>query len=1053
MSITKTALRRPVTTLMVFVCLIVIGGIATRLVPLELFPEFDAPVLFVQIPYDGSTPEEIERQITRPAEEGLATITDVKSMTATSYEDRAEILLRFRFGTDTDLKAIEVREKLDGVRDQFPGDLERFFVFQFSTTDMPILQVRISSDRDLAGAYELLDRKLKRPLERIDGVSQVELQGVAPREVQIELDANRVAAHRVDLVSLATTLRRSDLSVAAGRVTDGGTRFMVRPVGQLATLDAIRDLVVTDAGVRLKDVATVALKQPKLDHGRHLNRTYAVGLVVSKESGANTVEVAGRVETAIADLGDDPEMQGINVYVMDNSAEGITSSLWDLLLAGLLGGVFALIVLYLFLRRLATTMIVTLAVPISILVTVGALYFFGLSLNVLSMMGLMLAVGMLVDNAVVVTENIHRHQHLAVAGEESEAASEGPTDPPAFSSSGAPFPDSVGPDSEAPSSSSSREAATLRGVKEVGLAVTAGTLTTAIVFLPMIVSQSDQVTLFLKHVSVAICIALGISLLISLTVVPLLTSRLRPPRSTQEARWIAGLSSRYTRLLDGFLRRRGVAALTILAVLASVAVPAALVKNDFFPNDNTEREVRLYFDLHDTYTVDRVEQSISEVEDVLFAHQEAFEIASVYSYYRANYAQSTILLRKDGTKSVAAIQDSMRAVLPKLTIGRLSFTREGGDDGNSLRLTLSGPSSDVIAAHAGSVVERLRRVAGVQDVAADVAQGEQEVRVVVDRDRAHQYGFSSQQVAQTVSAAMRGQPLRRFRTGNGEVQMRLLFQESDRQSMDQLRALPLQRPGAAAQNAQIPLGALADLEVRRGPRSIQREDRTTVAGITVGYDEALTQPEVRQRIDAALATLSLPTGYRWSYGTQVREEEESQNVMLFNLLLALALIYLVMAALFESLIHPAAIWTSILFAIVGVFWFFLLTNTTFSIMAWIGVLILIGVVVNNSIVLIDHINLLRTQGLSRHEAVVRGGRERMRPILMTAATTILGLIPLCVGTTQVGGDGPAYYPMARAIVGGLAFSTVVTLVLLPAVYVFFDDLRDWGRGLAGALSR
>jgi HAE1 family hydrophobic/amphiphilic exporter-1 len=1023
MSITQTALRRPVTTLMAFVCLIVIGGIATRLVPLELFPEFDAPVLFVQIPYDGSTPEEIERQITRPAEEGLATITDVKSMTATSYEDRAEILLRFRFGTDTDLKAIEVREKLDGVRSQFPRDLERFFVFQFSTTDMPILQVRISSDRDLAGAYELLDRKLKRPLERIDGVSQVELQGVAPREVQIELDADRVAAHRVDLVDLATTLRRSDLSVAAGRVTDGDTRYMVRPVGQLSTLDAIRNLSVTDAGVRLKDVATVALKQPKLDHGRHLNRTYAVGLVVSKESGANTVEVAGRVEAAIASLDDDPEMQGINVYVMDNSAEGITSSLWDLLLAGLLGGVFALIVLYLFLRRLATTMIVTLAVPISILVTVGALYFFGLSLNVLSMMGLMLAVGMLVDNAVVVTENIHRHQHLARD------------------------------DAENGEPSSGREAATLRGVKEVGLAVTAGTLTTAIVFLPMIVSQSDQVTLFLKHVSVAICIALGISLLISLTVVPLLTSRLRPPRSTKEARWIAWLSTRYTRLLDGFLRRRGVAAVTILAVLGSVVVPAALVKNDFFPNDNTTREVRLYFDLHDTYTVDRVEQSVADVEDVLFAHREAFEIESVYSYYRADYAQSTILLRPDGVQSVAAIQDSMRAVLPKLTIGRLSFTREGGDDDNSLRLTLSGPSSDVIASYTGSVAERLRRIAGVQDVAADVAQGEQEVRVVVDRDRARQYGFSSQQVAQTVSAAMRGQPLRRFRTANGEVQMRLLFQESDRQSMDQLRALPLQRPGAAAQQAQIPLGALADLEVRRGPRSIQREDRTTVAGITVGYDAALTQPEVRQRIDAALATLSLPSGYSWGYGAQVREEEESQNVMLMNLLLALALIYLVMAALFESLIHPAAIWTSILFAIVGVFWFFLLTNTTFSIMAWIGVLILIGVVVNNSIVLIDHVNLLRKQGLSRHAAVVRGGRERMRPILMTAATTILGLIPLCVGTTQVGGNGPAYYPMARAIVGGLAFSTVVTLVLLPAVYVFFDDLRAWGRGIVGALSR
>jgi HAE1 family hydrophobic/amphiphilic exporter-1 len=996
---------------MVFLCLVVIGGLATRLVPLELFPAFDAPVLFVNVPYAGSTPEEVERQITRPAEEALATVADMQSMSSTSHEDRAEILLRFQFGTDTDLKAIEVREKLDSVRDQFPDDVERYFVYQFSTTDMPILQVRISSERDLSGAYELLDRKLKQRLERIEGVSQVELQGVAPREVRIELDADRVAAHRVDLTRLATTLRRSDLSVSAGRITDGGRRFTVRPVGELSTLSAIRNLAVTDAGVRLKDIASVRLEQPELDHGRHLNRTYAVGLTVSKESGANTVAVSERVDAAIAELDGDPEMRGIDVYVMSNSGEGITSSLRDLLMAGLLGGVFALLVLYLFLRRFSTTLIVTLAVPISVLVTVGALYFLGFTLNVLSMMGLMLAVGMLVDNAVVVTENIHRHQHLT-------------------------------PDD--------RVGATLRGVKEVALAVTAGTLTTAIVFLPMIVSQTDQVSLFLKHVSVAICIALGISLLISLTVVPMLTARLRPPSEADDARWIRGLTERYTRLLDGFLKRRGVAALTTVAVLLSVAVPATLVKNDFFPNDNTERELRLYYQVNDTYTVERVEEAVSEVEDYLFANQEAFEIESVYSYYRAAYAQSTILLTDDGEKSVTELQDAIREGLPKLTIGRPAFTREDGSDGNSLRVTLRGPSSEVLAAESRGVVERLRAVEGLRDIASDAARGDKEVRVVVDRDRARQYGFSSQQVGQTVATAMRGQPLRRFRTPSGEVQMRLLFAESDRQSMDQLRALQLQQPGAQGA-AQIPLGALANLEVERGPQSIRRENRQTMIGVTVGYDEALTQPEAQERIDAALASVELPTGYSWSYGQQIQEEQESQNTMALNLLLALALIYLVMAALFESLIHPAAIWTSIVFAIVGVFWFFLLTNTTFSIMAWIGVLILIGVVVNNGIVLIDHINHLRAQGLRRHEAVVRGGRERFRPILMTAATTILGLLPLCMGTTQVGGDGPAYYPMARAIVGGLAFSTVVTLVLLPAVYVFFDDLRGWGRHVVSAV--
>ncbi|PQJ35809.1 hypothetical protein BSZ35_15475 [Salinibacter sp. 10B] len=1005
MNLPRLALRRPVTTMMVFLCLVVIGGLSTRLIPLELFPAFDVPVLWVNIPYPGSTPEEVERQITRPAEEALATLTDVKRMSSTSSPNQASLQLEFAFGTDTNLKAIEVREKLDGVRDQFPRDVQRIFVGQFSTSDMPILQVRISSDRDLSGAYELLNRKIKRRLERIEGISKVDLYGVAPREVRIDLLSDRVAAHRVNLVELMTMLRESGSSVTAGRVTDGGRRYTVRPATELTTLDEIRNLVVTNSGVRLKDVATVALETPELDHGRHLDRSYAVGLNVSKEAGANTVAVGRAVEASIQQLRDDPEMKGISVYVMDNSADGITSSLYDLVMAGLLGGVFAIMVLYLFLRRLSTTMIVALAVPISLLVTVGALYFMGFTLNVLSLMGLMLAVGMLVDNAVVVTENIHRHQRLTPE-------------------------DHVG--------------ATLRGVKEVAMAVTAGTLTTAIVFAPMIVSQTDQVALFLKHVSVSICVALGVSLLISLTVVPLLTARLHPPdEKDEEAQWLQGLTAWYGALLDRLLRRRGVAGLLILLLLLSVAIPGMFVTQDFFPNDNTEREIRLFYHVTDTYTVERVEDAVDRVEEYLFTNRDTLEIASVYSYYRADHAQSTILLTETGRRTVDEIQEQVRTELPKLAIAQPSFTWENDNSGASIRLTLRGPSSDVLADLADEVARQISTVDGLQDVRSEARQGEKEVRVRVDQQRAHRHGLSSDAVGQTVAVALRGQPLRRFRTPTGEVEMRLRFQDADRQTMEQLHTLSLQGP----ENRPLPLGAVADLEVHRGPRSIQRENRATTVGVTAGLD-GLTRDEAQGRLSAVLGNLELPTGYSWGFGERTQREEEQQATMMMNLLLALALIYLVMASLFESLIHPAAIWTSILFAIVGVFWFFLATNTALSIMAWIGVLILIGIVVNNAIVLIDHINTLRRAGQQRHAAIVQAAQERMRPILMTAATTILGLIPLCLGTTQVGGDGPAYFPMARAIVGGLAFSTVITLVILPAVYLFFDDLRTWGREMS-----
>ena len=1038
MNLTQTSMRRPVTTLMVFVCMLLIGGLSMRLIPLELFPEFDVPVVFVQVPYPGSTPEEVERQITRPAEEALATISDVKRMRSTSRENQAEVQLEFNWGVDTDIKAIEAREKLDAVRDQLPADIERIFVGQFSTSDMPILQLRVSSERDLSSAYELLDRKLKRRIERIDGVSKVDLYGVQPREVRIELEADRVAAHRVDLVSLQEQLRGANFSTTAGRITDGGRRYIVRPVGELTTIDQISNLVINERGLRVRDIATVKYDEPERDHGRHLNGTYAVGLNVSKEAGSNTVEVSEQVEAALGELDGDPEMRGINVYMMDNSAEGITSSLQDLLEAGLLGAVLALVVLYFFLRRWSTTLIVALAVPISIVVTVGALYFLGLTLNIMSMMGLMLAVGMLVDNAVVVTENIHRHQHLAAAETGNRGTEESKNETPRLLVSSSPqFSPGTGADT--------RRAATLQGVKEVALAVTAGTITTGIVFLPMIISQADQVTLFLKHVSVAICVALAVSLLISLTVVPLLSARLKPPAPTTKRTLVDKAAALYTRQLDWMLRHRKTSAALILGILLSVAIPAMLVEQDFFPNDNTEREIPLYFHLNDTYTLERVEETVDRVEAYLFAHKEALEIESVYSYFTPDHAQSTILLTDDGEKSVEELKDVIREGLPKIALGTPSFTWESGGGRESIRVTLSGKSSEQLAELAKEVEFRLSRVGGLTDIRSEARAGDREVRVVVDRDRARQYGFSTQQVASTVSAAMRGQNLRRFRTDDGEVEMRLMFQDTDRQTMDQLRALPIRRTSDNG-TGQISLAALADFEVRRGPRAIQRENRATMIGVTATLDGDLTSNEARERIDAALDGMVLPTGYTWGWGERVQQAEESQAIMLTNLLLALALIYLVMAALFESLMHPFGIWTSILFAVVGVFWFFLMTGTTFSIMAWIGILVLIGVVVNNSIVLVDHINWLRREeGVARHQAIVRAGRERFRPILMTAATTILGLIPLCIGTTQIGGDGPAYYPMARAIVGGLAFSTFITLVILPVIYLMLDDLRRWSR--------
>ena len=1006
MNLTDASLKRPVTTLMIFLCFVVLGVISAKLLPLEFFPDVDAPFIFVDIPYPGSTPEEIERQITKPVEEVVATISGIKKMDSNSYENGSWVRVEFDWGIDANVKALEAKEKIDGIRHLLPDDLERFFIRKFSTSDMEMLILRISSNRDLSNAYDMLERNLKRRIERIDGVSKVELYGVERREIKIQLSADRIVEHRIDINRLVATLRRSNFMITAGKITDGKRRFSVRPIGDLESVEDIGEIYVGD-NIRLKDIATISHAHPELTYGRHLNRRYAIGVDVFKEAGANLVDVTDRIIAEIEIIKQLPEMDGINIYYMDNQAEGVTSSLSEIFKSGLLGGCFAVLVLFFFLRRFSTTFIVALAVPLSLLITLTFMYFAGITLNILSMMGLMLAIGMLVDNAVVVTESIHRHQVLG--------------EPP-------------------------RRAISI-GVREVALAITAGTATTAIVFLPNVIAPRDQIAIWLKHVAMTICIALGVSLILAQTIVPLLASKVKPPKIKRKETVIDKLLRRYLRLLAWTLGHRKASVLIIILILLSVLVPGRFVKTNMF-GDPEDRRLRLHYHINGNYTVEKVESAVDVFEEYLFENQDRFEIESIYSYYQGNYAMSTILLRKGkgAKRSIEEIKEEISEGLPKLAIANPSY--EWHDDmgeGQTIRVQLIGKSSERLVELSQEIAWTLTRIPGLVDVRSEAEVGEEEVQVIVDRERARQYGFSSQQIANVVTAGMRGINLRRFRRDDGEVEMRLMFQENDRQTLEQLKNIPLVND----RNESVSLASLADFRVRRGPRNIRRENRTTSLGVTAHLKD-VTVNEAKQKIGHVMGNFTFPAGYTWNYGERFDHEQEAMNTMLINLLLALALIYFVMAALFESLLFPAAIWTQIIFSIVGAYWFFLMTGTEMSIMAMIGILILIGVVVNNGIVLVDHINQLRDKGLERRDAILQAGRDRMRPILMTAGTTVLSLIPLTIVRTQIGGDGPPYFPMARAIVGGLAFSTIITLLILPTIYCILDDLRNWSRRILGA---
>ena len=1003
---TEIALRRPVTTVVVFVALALVGLIASRLLPLEKFPDIEFPGIFIQIPYDGSTPEEIERLITRPVEEALATLTGVERMYSTTTDSMAQIFLEFGWDRSMGAKGIEARAKVDGIRHLLPDDVRRVFVFTGSLGDQPVLQLRISSDRDLADSYEMLDRLLKRRIERIEGVSKVELHGVDPREIRILLDADRMSSHGISVDDLLA-LDGTNFAVSAGRITDNGQRFSVRPRGEFTSIEDIENLVVNDANIRLRDIATIELRSPEREYGRHLDRNYAIGVAISKTTGANMVDVTDRVMEEVDRIGDLPQMQGIKIFAMDNQGKDVRDSLSDLLNAGLVGALLAIVVLYLFLRQVSTTLIVTASVPFSLLITLGALYFSGLSLNILSMMGLMLAVGMLVDNAVVVTESVFRHRAM---------------------------------DPEHPLE------ATARGVREVGLAVIAGTVTTIIVFVPLIFGVRTDITIFLTHVAVTIIVALLASLLIAQTLVPMLAARVAtPPATVGHGPLMSRLTSTYARLLQWILVKPWKTFGCIILICAVGVAPLALqlVKFDPFPQESGRRLYLEYF-IEGQHPLERVEAAVDTIEEYLFANKEAFDISSVYSYYEKGNAGTVILLtdEDDAVISTKDVIERIKDGLPEIAIGKPSFdfNQQGGGDGFSLQI--SGDSTMRLNELGVDVVRILSTVEGLENVRSDGESGDREVQVSVDRTRAAAVGLTSGQIADAISVAMRGRSLREFRGESGEIEVRLAFREGDKQTLEQLADLPLY----PAEGRRITLGSVADLRVGSSPETIKRTDRQTAVVVSANLEDGATLDSVKPRVEELMDQVELPPGYSWKFGRGFERQDETQQMMAQNILLGIACIFLVMAALFESLLFPfSIILGSILFSVFGVFLFFAATGTTFSFMASIGIMILIGVVVNNGIVLVDHINNLRNQGMPRNLAIVEAGRDRLRPILMTVATTILGLAPLAVGTTQVGGDGPPYFPMARAIIGGLGFSTVVSLLVVPALYAYFDTFAAWGR--------
>ncbi|KFN52341.1 hypothetical protein N790_00800 [Arenimonas malthae CC-JY-1] len=1008
MTIAELSLRRPVTAIMFFVSMLVIGLIAAFRLPLEQFPELNAPFIAVELPYPGSTPQEVERSLVRPVEEALSTLQGIKNLNSLSRADGGSVWIEFSdWDRDVEVLASEARERIDAIRDDLPDDFQRYQVIKFSTSDEPILRIRLASERDLTGEYDLIDVKLKRQLERMPGVARVEISGATPNEIEVAIDPDRLSAHGLSLNTVAQTLQGVNFSVSAGTIEDGERRLRVQPVGELRDISELRELVVGPNGLRLEQIADVRLKPARMDYGRRLEGRPAVGIDVFKERNANLVDVARNALVEIDRIGQQPEFKGIRWTLIDNQGENVTSSLLELTEAGIIGLVLSVAVLFFFLRHWPSTLMVSLAIPICFVMTLGFMYFLDVTLNVLTMMGLLLAVGMLVDNAVVVVESIYQEREKNPAN-------------PALAS--------------------------IVGTKQVAIALSAGTLCHCIVFVPNLFGETNQISIFMVQIAVTITVSLLASWLVAISLIPMLSARMKtPPAATARTGLIARMQDRYAAFLEWTLRHRGASVAGILLIVAVSVIPMTQTKTDFFYQEPS-RELDMFYQWKGAYSLPQISEEVARVERYLDENREELQIEQIYSWYsEQGWAGTKVTLRSEGRglRDPLEIMEQIRKEMPKSARGTVGFEQGGGQQGgqggnDTIQVGLIGDSSEQLKLLAEAIIPQLATRKELRDVRVDTGDQNSELAISVDRERALSYGFSAQEVAQYVGIALRGTPLREFRRGETEVPVWVRFDGAEQFGIEDLSGLSLRAPDGTA----IPLLSVVNVDMQASSTQVFRQNRRTTLNIQANLADKVTAPEARKAMEEVLSGMTMPAGYQWSFDGMFRQNDEAGAQMAFNTLIALVMIYVVMAAVFESLLFPAAIMSSIVFSIFGVFWLFWITGTVFTIMASIGILVLMGVVVNNGIVMVEHINTLRRQGLDRTAALVQGSRDRLRPILMTMGTAILGMVPIALSTTQMAGSGPPYYPMARAIAGGLAFSTLVSLLFLPTIYAILDDMRE-----------
>ncbi|MCB9779540.1 MAG: efflux RND transporter permease subunit [Alphaproteobacteria bacterium] len=1013
------SVHRPVTVVMIFTALMVLGGIAWSRIPLEMMPGgFELNRLWVWVPYRDSTPQENENALVRPMEEQLATVEGLKTLESRASSGSAQFELEFHRSISMAAAYNATVDRMERAMAEVPDDVDRYWVYRWNPSDEPIVWAGMSFPEAVEDPYHLSNEVIARRLERVSGVGKVDVWGVDPKRVFIDIKLDALLTHGLSLGDIVRELGSDNFQLASGRIVDRGQVRYVRSLARWEDLETLEQYPVAP-GVTLGDISDITYRLDPSADIAHINGDEGAALAINKESGANTVSAAAAVRDAITELEADPRLQGAGIFTFFDQGKLIQGSIDTLVNTALTGGLCAVVVLFAFLRDWRMTLLIAACIPVTLLFTVTILYFTGGSLNLLSLMGLMLAVGMVVDNAIVVVESIYARRQ-------------------------------VGED---------RKHAAVEGAAEVGLAITMSTLTTMVVFLPVILMTGDaDFSFFLGQIGFPVVFALATSLLVALLFTPLTTTLLKgvpdpvTGRETvrPEPRWVSWLVDRYGRTLSWVLAHRtdslvGVVGMLVITFVLPVQGVQCTPNADGNMNDFVVR-----YEVPGDYGYYERLDIVETFEDWVEEHREEWGVRVHRSRLGSSSGRGSTYVyleeeRPEGAMSREDVVEAAKASLPQIpgVDASIGWQNMGAGDNRSIRIVLRGEDTATLATLAEEATRRLRAAEGVLAVRDEMEEGGgREMRLVVDRDAASRAGVSAMSIGQTVGFALRGTQLPDYQDqsiggGSKEVDVVTRFQYEDRQDIDRLLDFPMWSP---VTQSITPLRALVDTEVAPGLGSINREDRITSWPLTIDLDQGVDMTAAWGSVDAALAGMEMPRGYRWDKGQSFDSQEEDNEAILLAVGLSVVFVFLIMGVLFESFLLPVAIITTVPMALFGAYWTLYLTGGSLDPMGGVGVVVLIGVVVNNGIVLIDLVTRLRDDGHDRTHALVEAGRRRLRPILMTALTTIFGLLPMAMGTATF--IGIPYAPMGRVVAGGMVAGTLLTLFFLPYLYSVLDDMRD-----------